>query len=112
MKGYNREEAVKMIVASIDSHAYADLGIPIESLVRQAIDADMEYMKSSGVLTEDGEMGNSYYDDDEAFEYLLDRICAERGISDERELRLASFLDDYMDAQQRYMEKNGMVEWD
>ena len=57
-------------------------------------------------------MGDSYYDDDDAFEFLLDRICQERGISGDRELRIASFLDDYMDAQQSYMEKHGLLEWD
>ena len=57
-------------------------------------------------------MGDAYYDDDDAFEFLLDRICAERGISGERELRIASFLDDYMDAQQAYMDQHGLLGWD
>ena len=69
-------------------------------------------LKSAGVIAEDGSMGDSYYDDDDAFEFLLDRICQERGISGDRELRIASFLDDYMDAQQSYMEKHGLLEWD
>ena len=112
MKGYDREEAVRSIVGAIDPKSYSDLGMSIEALVRQAIDADLEYMKSSGVLTDDGSMGNAYYDDDDAFEFLLDRICQERGISGDRELRIASFLDDYMDAQQSYMEKHGLLEWD
>ena len=112
MKGYDRDEAARSILGALDAKAYGDLGISLESLVRQAIDADMEYMQSAGVLAEDGSMGDSYYDDDDAFEFLLDRICAERGISGERELRIASFLDDYMDAQQSYIEKRGLLEWD
>ena len=112
MKGYDREEAVRSIVSAMDTKAYSDLGMSIEALVREAIDADLEYMKSAGVLAEDGSMGDSYYDNDDAFEFLLDRICAERGISGDRELRIASFLDDYMDAQQAYMEKHGLLEWD
>ena len=112
MKGYDREEAVRSIVGAIDQKAYSDLGMSVEALVRQAIDADLEYMKSAGVIAEDGSMGDSYYDDDDAFEFLLDRICQERGISGDRELRIASFLDDYMDAQQSYMEKHGLREWD
>ena len=112
MKGYDREEAVRSIVSAMDTKAYSDLGMSIEALVREAIDADLEYMKSAGVLAEDGSMGDSYYDDDDAFEFLLDRICAERGISGDRELRIASVLDDYMDAQQAYMEKHGLLEWD
>lgn len=112
MKGYNREEATQYIIKSMNPKDYKDLGIPLESLVREAIDADLDYMKNAGVLTADGSMGDSYYDDDDAFEFLLDRLCSERGISGEHELRIASFLDDYMDAQQNYMEKHDMLDWD
>ena len=112
MKGYDREDAARSIAAKLDARNYADLGISVESLVKQAIDADMDFMRSAGVLAEDGSMGDAYYDDDDAFEFLLDRICAERGISGEAELRLASFLDDFMDAQQDYMEQKGLLSWD
>ncbi len=112
MKGYDREDAARAIAARLNARAYSDLGIPLDALVRQAIDADLEYMKSAGVLAEDGTMGDAYYDDDDAFEFLLDRICAERGISGERELRIASFLDDYMDAQQAYMDEHGLLGWE
>ena len=50
MKGYDREEAVRSIVSAMDTKAYSDLGMSIEALVREAIDADLEYMKSAGVL--------------------------------------------------------------
>ena len=69
MKGYDREDAARAIAARINARAYSDLGIPLDALVRQAIDADLEYMKSAGVLTEDGTMGDAYYDDDDAFEF-------------------------------------------
>lgn len=112
MQGYDKEKAAVAIAAKLDRKAYPDFVDQFEALVRQAIDLDLEYMKASGAVGDDGLAGTAYYDDDEAFEFMLDGIVRARGWDDERELKLAAFLDDYMDAQQAYMEDIGLLDWE
>ncbi|MDR3051060.1 MAG: hypothetical protein LBU67_05000 [Oscillospiraceae bacterium] len=112
MQGYDEERAAQSIAARLNPKQYPDLEPHFDSLVRQAISLDLAYMRESGAVDADGLAGGAYYDDDEAFEYLLDGIVRARGWDDEREMKLASFLDDYMDAQQAYMEEIGLLDWD
>ncbi len=112
MQGYDPAQAAKAIAQNIDRKQYAAFSAEFDSLIRQAVDLDLAYMRASGVIAEDGMSGAAYYDDDEAFEYILDGIARARGWDDERTLRLGALIDDYMDAQQNYMESIGMLEWD
>ncbi len=112
MQGYDPVQAAKAIAGSMDKKQYPDFAEEFDALIRQAIDLDLAYMRESGAVDADGMAGNAYYDDDEAFEYILDGIVRARGWDDERELKLASLLDDYMDAQQAYMESVGLLDWE
>jgi len=61
------------------------------------------------VLDEQGYMGEGEYDDDEAFEALLERLAD--GTDDEDALNaLAQRLDAYMEAQQAFLERSGLAE--
>lgn len=82
-----------------------------EALFAQAVDADIAYMRSAGVIDEEGMSGQAYYDDDDAFEFLLDALKW-KGMRNKDEEMLAAFIDEYMELQQRYMEEKGLVEWD
>jgi len=54
-------------------------------------------------------MGEGEYDDDDAFEALLDTLG--EGTDDEDELgEIAQMLDSYMTAQQDFMEASGLME--
>ena len=109
MQGYDVEAAVPFIAAAMRKAGHK---LPVEELtafVRRAIEADMQYMQECGVLTEDGLMGEDEYDDDDAFEALLDVLGGE--VSDEDDMnRLAQMLDSYMNAQQDFMEASGLAE--
>ena len=109
MQGYDVEAAVPFIAAAMRK---AGLKLPkaeLEAFVRRAIEADMQYMEECGVLTEDGLMGEAEYDDDDAFEVLLDML-AEDPEDDEAMDRTAQMLDAYMEAQQAFMEASGLMD--
>ena len=69
----------------------------------------MAYMREIDVIDEDGLMGEGEYDEDDAFEVLLNTLG--EGVTDEDELnRLAQRLDSYMNAQADFLEKSGLAD--
>ncbi len=112
MNGYNKEEALPFILTKIDARLHKELPLPLEQLVSEAIDSDLDFMRTSGVLDENGNAGNTYYDDDDAFEYMLDALTNRHKLKAEQAMKVASLLDDYMDAQQAFMESKGLVDWE
>ena len=112
MNGYDKAEAVAFIIARINKKDHKELAEQIESLIAQAIDADMTYMHENGVLDEDGNAGDSYYEDDDAFEYMVETIVAHNALTPEQAVKVASLVDDYMDYQQEYLESKGLVDWE
>ena len=112
MKGYDREEALAFILSRINRNAHPELRDQIDGLIAQAIDADMKYMHENGVLDADGNAGDCYYEDDEAFEYMVEALVDANTLTPEQAVKVASLLDDYMDIQQAYLESKGLVDWD
>ena len=112
MNGYDKAEAVAFITARIHPKDHPELADRIETLVGQAIDADMAYMHENQVLDEDGNAGTSYYEEDEAFEYMVEALVAGNRLTPEQAVKVAALVDDYMDYQQAYLESKGLVEWE
>ncbi len=111
MEGYDAQAAVEYIAKAMRKDGFKMPADELTAFIRRAIDADMQYMEETGVIGEDGLMGDGEYDDDDAFEALLDVLAA--GMSDEREIgMLAQMLDSYMDAQQDFMEESGLMQAD
>ena len=109
MQGYDIEAAVPFIAAAMVKAGVRAPRAELESFVRRAIGEDFHYMQETGVLDEQGYMGEGEYDDDEAFEALLERLAD--GTDDEDELNaLAQRLDAYMASQQDFLERSGLAE--
>lgn len=109
MQGYDAEAAAAYIVRALRRMGHRQPQDELEAFVRRAIGADMQYMQETGVLDAEGLMGEGEYDDDDAFEALLERLA--EGMTDEDEIdRLAQLLDGYMAAQQAFLEENGLME--
>ena len=69
----------------------------------------MRYMHETGVLDDDGLMGEGEYDEDDAFEALFAEMTD--GLEDDGETgRIAQMLDAYMEARQDFMEENGLAD--
>ena len=109
MQGYDQEAAVAFIAKAMRKAGHKEAQEDLERFIRRAIDADIRYMHDTGVLDEDGLMGEGEYDDDDAFEALLDMLAGDDDSEDEMN-RLAQMLDSYMNAQQDFMEASGLME--
>lgn len=112
MKGYDKEEALAFILKRFPARDHAELKDRIPDLISQAIDADMAFMHENGVLDEDGNAGNNYYEDDDAFEYMVEALAANNQLTPDQAVKVASLIDDYMDCQQEYLESKGLVDWE
>ena len=106
MQGYELEAAVPFIAKAMRKAGHKEPQDVLEEFIRRAIEADMAYMR---VIDEDGLMGDGEYDDDDAFEALLD-VLGENCEDEDEMNRLAQLLDSYMNAQQDFMEASGLAE--
>ena len=110
MQGYDNEKALAYIKKSIDTKSFSELGPSIDSYLRQSQDLDLRYMRENDVLDADGFSGDGYYDEDEAFEYIVEEIVKLRGLDDEQAILAAAIVDAYMAAQDAFLRKEGLVE--
>lgn len=108
MQGYDMEAAVSQIGKAICKAAKAAPDTAA-AFARRAIEADMRYMHETGVLDDEGLMGDGEYDEDDAFEALF--VALTDGVEDDGEIgKIAQMLDAYMDAQQDFMEASGLTD--
>ena len=112
MNGYDKEEALRFILKRINRREHAELSEILDSLIAQAIDADIAFMHETGVLDADSNAGDAYYEEDDAFEYIVERLAEQNSFTPEEAVKAASLVDDYMDFQQEYLESKGLVDWD
>ena len=112
MRGYDKPEAMTFILERIHAKDHPELADRLEDLISQAIDADMAYMHETQVIDAEGNAGSAYYEDDDAFEYMVEKLAADNKMEPAKAIKLASLIDDYMDYQQAYMESKGLVAWD
>ena len=108
MQGYDLDAAVRQIGKAIGKAAKAAPDAAA-AFARRAIEADMRYMHETGVLDDDGLMGDGEYDEDDAFEALFAEMTD--GLEDDGEIgKIAQMLDAYMEARQDFMEENGLAD--
>ncbi len=108
MQGYDLDAAVRQIGKAIGKAAKTAPDAAA-AFARRAIEADMRYMHETGVLDDDGLMGEGEYDEDDAFEALFAEMTD--GLEDDGEIgRIAQMLDAYMEARQDFMEENGLAD--
>lgn len=109
MQGYDAAAAVPFIAKAMRKAGHREPQEELEGFIRRAIEADMAYMREIDVIDEDGLMGEGEYDEDDAFEALLNTLG--EGVTDEDELnRLAQRLDSYMNAQADFLEESGLAD--
>ena len=108
MQGYDLDAAVRQIGKAIGKAAKTAPDAAA-AFARHAIEADMRYMHETGVLDDDGLMGDGEYDEDDAFEAIFAEMTD--GLEDDGEIgRIAQMLDAYMEARQDFMEENGLAD--
>jgi len=112
MQGYDREAAVSFMLPKLNKAEFKPIASQAEALLTQAIDADFAYMAHAGILTPDGLMGNAWYDDDDAFEFILDHMAKARRSREQDMDALAAFVDQYMELQEQFLTESGLLSWE
>lgn len=104
--GYDAKAAVEFVVKEMakDKRFAALSADMLRGACQVAVQLDGEYMKKAGVA--DGD----YYDEDEAYEWIVEGLIARYPNTDE--LLLAELADGYLDAHQAYLEQNDLLNWD
>lgn len=108
MQGYDEEKALAYITKTIDRSSFRELGPSILGYVRQAQALDLQYMHENDVLDAEGYMGDGYYDEDDALEYIVDEIVKMRGLNEEQAMLVACLVDAYMGVQDAYLRMTGL----
>lgn len=109
MAGYDKKAALEYILGAIDMKAHRLLKADMPRLLAAIIDADIAYMHISGTLDETGDTGEGFYDEDDAFEYILSLLARKENADEKKEEALASLINDFMPAQSRFMEFSGLA---
>ena len=112
MLGYDRAAALAFMLPKLNKAEFKPLAAEAEVLLNQAVDADFAYMAHAGILTDEGLMGQGYYDDDDAFEFILEHMAKARRAREKDMDALAAFVDQYMELQEQYLDQAGLLSWD
>lgn len=111
MQGYDRDEALalieKLLRADMGKSGFKALEGELSALLALLIDAHLSYLHVCGALDESGDTGEGEYDEDEAFEYLLDAVSLGRPEKDMG--ALAALIDAFLPAQDAYMAQAELV---
>ena len=73
----------------------------LEQMVETVISLDQAYTSS---IPDD-----AYYDDDAAFDQLLEEM---QKAYPEQKMYMMRFVEDYMDYNEEYLDRNGLIDWD
>lgn len=108
MVGYN-DEALEFMLKRLNE----DAAFGNEKLAREVFNLcltyDIEYMTSAGLI-KDGDFADGYYDEDDAFDFIIDRISNARPEIESDVL--AELIELYIEYHDEYMDKNGLLDWD
>ncbi len=107
MLGYDKNAARLFILKRLNKNQFASLADELPLLTARLIDAHIAYLHECGALDEDGDTGEGEYDEDEAFEYMLETVSTDAG--DERLNALAMLIEAFMPVQEAFMEQEGLV---
>ena len=108
MTGYN-DEALEFMMKRL----HEDASFGNEKLARDVFNLcltyDVDYMASAGLI-KNGEFADGYYNEDDAFDFIIDRISNARPEIDGDVL--AELIELYIEYHDEYMDSNGLLEWD
>ena len=105
MEEYNKEAERSYIADRFMKQG--DFGIlskdVFDAMLDKVMDLDEAYMEESGV--NDG----AVYDDDQAFDYMMEKLQA---AFPEQKMYAMRFVEDYMEYSEAYLESAGLIDWE
>jgi len=108
MKGFD-QEALDFVLNAIEAEgSVVDLDL-MRKVVQVAMEAELDYMKRAGIVNAKGEYTDQEYDEDEAFDHMIDALT--KALPDKDPYQLSDLLDYYIDFHDEYMQNEGLLEW-
>lgn len=107
MLGYDKEEALKYILPRVKPELPLKDAAETEKALRAMIDAHLRYLHQCGALNDDGDTGEGEYDEDDAFEFILDAVSL--GCTEDEKDALASLVLAFLPCQDDYMDQMGLL---
>ena len=102
--------AVAFITARINRVCCPHFGNQIPAIIHSFIQFDSEYMDGLSPLQGHAESMDTAYDEDDAFEYILDAYLAQFPLDDELSMEIAALLDQYMLLIDQYLQSPVLIE--
>ena len=110
MIGFSPLEAQAYMLSRLDTRSFRGLPATLPSILQSFLLYDLRFMHSTGVLNQEEEQGDADYDDDEAFEYILDAYLTDFPCDEDAAMKVAELLNCYMELQYDYLKSQGLVE--
>lgn len=108
MTGFNDEALEAMLKKLKEENPKEDIELA-RKVFNLALTYDVDYMVSAGIIKE-GEFTDEYYDEDDAFDFIIDRIS--NAAPDIDGDALAELVEAYFECHDAYMEEIGLLSWE
>jgi len=107
MKGFDNQALAYILNAIKEDMPTIDTTIATE-VITLAMAYDLEYMRQEGII-EDAEYTDVFYDDDDAFDFIIERLS--NALPNSEPYTLTDMLESYFEYHDAYMEEIGMLDW-
>ena len=107
MIGFDREAAEDIISALKEDGEELDYSL-MERVIFLAFEGELAYLEKEGML-KDGELFEGEYDEDAAFDIMIEHVSG--ALPGEDAHKLVDMLDLYIEYHDAYMEQKGLLEW-
>ncbi len=105
MEEYNTAEARAFIVDKFTKQG--DFSILPKNVFEKMLDTVMEL--DEAFMAESGVNDGAVYDDDKAFDYMMEKLQA---AFPEQKMYAMRFVEDYMEYSEAYLENAGLIDWE
>lgn len=109
MLGLDAADAAAYVAQKLDWKRYKELRFEMERLCQALVDAQVGYLHACGALDESGDTGEGEYDEDEAVEFILDRLCEQFTDDDSRVVRYCELINDFLPLFDDYLLQAGLL---
>ncbi len=108
MKGFDDQALNKMLELLKEENPSANLD-EYKKFFNLALTYDLAYMTEAGIISGE-EFTDNFYDDDDAFDYIIEHIANALDNIDEN--FLAGTIELYFDLHDKIMDELGLVSWE
>ncbi len=96
------QQNLTWLLKELDCKEFRSIKERLPQIVGSFLEYDLHFMRTTGVLDENGEAGENEYDEDEAFEFIYDAWLSDNPDDSDEDMLVASLLNRYMELQAEY----------